>query len=86
MSSGFDAWRIFLIYEKEGDIEAGLGLMWAIAFTVAPGSYTFMALSLVGHTVLIAAAAITVVTWTTATLKPGLFLRGFSNRKTSTKP
>ncbi len=62
-----------------------LGLMWAIAFTVATGSYTFMALNVVGHTVLIAAAAITVVTWTTATLKPGLFLRGSSNGKKPTK-
>ena len=63
-----------------------LGLMWVIAFTVATGSYTFMALNVVGHTVLIAAAAITVVTWTTATLKPGLFLRGSSDHKKSTKP
>ena len=63
-----------------------LGLMWAVAFAVATGSYTFLALSVVGHTVLIAAAAITVVTWTTATLKPGLFLRGSSNREKPTKP
>jgi len=37
-----------------------LGLMWAVAFAVATGSYTFMAFSVIGHTVLIAAAAITV--------------------------
>ena len=53
-----------------------LGLMWAVAFAVAAGSYTFLAVSVVGHTVLIAAAAITVATWTAATTKPGLFVRG----------
>lgn len=54
-----------------------LGLMWALAFAVATGSYTFLAVSVVGHSVLIAAAAITVATWTAATLKPRLFTRGF---------
>lgn len=52
-----------------------LGLMWAVAFAVAAGSYTFMAVSVIGHTVLIAAAAITVATWTAATAKPELFGR-----------
>ena len=47
-----------------------LGFMWAISFSIAIGSYTFMAVSIIGHTVLIAAAAITVATWTTASLKP----------------
>jgi hypothetical protein len=47
-----------------------LGLMWAVSFVVATGSYTFMAASVIGHTVLIAAAAITVATWTAATVKP----------------
>ena len=50
-----------------------LGLMWAVAFAVAAGSYTFLAVSMIGHTVLIAAAAITVATWTAATTKPSLF-------------
>jgi hypothetical protein len=54
-----------------------LGLMWAVAFAVATGSYTFLAVSVLGHTVLIAAAAITVATWTAATVKPQLFTRGF---------
>ena len=53
----------------------GLGLIWAISFAVAAGSYTFMALSVIGHTILIAAAAITVATWTAATAKPELFIR-----------
>ena len=53
-----------------------LGLMWAVAFAVAVGSYTFLAVSVIGHTVLIAAAAITVATWTAATKKPDLFVRG----------
>ena len=50
-----------------------LGFMWAISFSIAIGSYTFMAVSIIGHTVLIAAAAITVATWTTASLKPEFF-------------
>jgi len=54
-----------------------LGLMWAVAFAVATGSYAFLAASVLGHTVLIAAAAITVTTWTAATVKPHLFTRGF---------
>ena len=53
-----------------------LGLMWAVAFAVAVGSYTFLAVSVIGHTVLIAAAAITVAAWTAATKKPELFVRG----------
>ena len=57
-----------------------LGLMWAVAFAAAAGSYTFMAISVVGHTVLIAAAAITVATWTAATVKPELFVRGAARR------
>jgi len=57
-----------------------LGLMWALAFAVATGSYTFMAASLVGHTVLIAAAAITVATWTAAKTNPELFLPGSARR------
>ena len=58
-----------------------LGLMWAISFVVATGSYTFMAVSVIGHTVLIAAAAITVATWTTAAAKPDLFLRGSARQQ-----
>lgn len=46
-----------------------LGLMWTVAFAVAVGSYTFLAVSVIGHTVLIAAAAITVATWTAATVR-----------------
>jgi hypothetical protein len=53
-----------------------LGLMWTLSFAVATGSYTFMAASVVGHAVLIAAAAITVATWTAAVAKPELFLLG----------
>jgi hypothetical protein len=53
-----------------------LGLMWAAAFAIAAGSYTLLAVSVIGHTVLIAAAAITVTTWTAATVKPDLFVRG----------
>jgi hypothetical protein len=52
-----------------------LGMMWAVSIAIAVGSYTFMAISVVGHTVLIAAAAITVATWTAASTKPQLFAR-----------
>ncbi len=52
-----------------------LGLMWAVAFAVATGSYTFLAGSVIGHTVLIA-AAVTVATWTAATVNPELFVGG----------
>ena len=58
-----------------------LGLMWAAAFAVAAGSYTFLAVSVIGHTVLIAAAAITVATWTAATAKPELFARGSTRQE-----
>jgi hypothetical protein len=53
-----------------------LGLMWAVAFALAAGSYTFLAVSVIGHTVLFAAAAVTVTTWTAAAAKPDLFNRG----------
>ena len=58
-----------------------LGLMWAVAFSVATGSYAFLAFSVIGHTVLIAAAAITVATWTVASAKPELFVLGSARRK-----
>jgi hypothetical protein len=58
-----------------------LGLMWAVSFAVATGTYTFLAASVIGHTVLIAAAAITVATWTAASVKPKLFLVGSDQQK-----
>ena len=51
-----------------------LGLMWAVSFAVAIGSYTIFAASILGHSVLIAAAAITVATYTTAAKKPKMFM------------
>ena len=57
-----------------------LGLMWATSFSLAMGSYTFLAASLLGHAVLIAAAAITVATLTTAATRPQLFTRGLGRR------
>ncbi|MDG1004902.1 MAG: hypothetical protein P8N58_08445 [Emcibacteraceae bacterium] len=58
-----------------------LGFMWAISFSAAIGSYTFMAVSVIGHTILIAAAAITVATWTAASVKPKLFIRKKNDKK-----
>ena len=57
-----------------------LGLMWAVAFALAIGSYTFMAVNVIGHVVLIAAAAITAATYTAASTKPTLFVRGLGRR------
>ena len=59
-----------------------LGLMWAVAFAVAIGSYTILAASIIGHVVLFAAAAITVTTWTAATPKPDLFVRSSIRNET----
>jgi len=56
--------------------------MWAVAFAVAVGSYTFLAVSVIGHVVIFAAAAITVTTWTAATAKPDLFVRGPTRKET----
>ncbi|MGR3616628.1 MAG: hypothetical protein ACU0BB_11365 [Paracoccaceae bacterium] len=57
-----------------------LGAMWAVVASVAIGSYTFLAASVLGHAVLIAAAAITVATLTTAAKKPNVFKR-YSGRR-----
>ena len=50
-----------------------LGWMWAVAFAVTPGSYAMLPASLIGHAVLIGAAAITTATYTAAATKPVLF-------------
>lgn len=50
-----------------------LGWMWAISFSLAIGSYTFLAVSMIGHAVLIGAAAITAATYTAASLRPQVF-------------
>jgi hypothetical protein len=57
-----------------------LGLMWAVSFSVALGSYTVLAASILGHTVLIAAAAVTVATYSVAAKRPDLFVRGSGRR------
>jgi hypothetical protein len=50
-----------------------LGWMWAISFSLAIGSYTFLAISLVGHIVLISALAITAAVYITASTRPETF-------------
>lgn len=50
-----------------------LGFMWAVSISLAIGSYTFFAFNLLGHVVLIGAAAITIATYSTATVRPGTF-------------
>ena len=59
----------------------GLGLMWAVASTVAVGSYTVVAASIIGHLALIGASAITVATYTAATVKPALFAFNSGRRR-----
>lgn len=50
-----------------------LGLMWAVTFSIAIGSYTVFAASAIGHFVLITAVAITVATWSAAAKRPQIF-------------
>lgn len=57
-----------------------LGFMWAVAFSLAIGSYTFFALNLLGHVVLIGAAAVTIATYGTATMRPRTFAFASSRR------
>lgn len=57
-----------------------LGFMWAVSFAVAIGSYTIFAASILGHSVLIGAAAITVATYTAAAKNPKLFSNGSGRR------
>jgi hypothetical protein len=52
-----------------------LGLMWALSFSLAIGSYTFLAANIIGHTLLIGVVAIMVAVLSTAVAKPELFLR-----------
>ncbi len=52
-----------------------LGLMWAVSFSLAIGSYTFLAASVIGHAFIIGAAAITVATLSAAASNPKLFVR-----------
>lgn len=58
-----------------------LGFMWAAASSVALGSYTLGFASIVGHAVLIGAAAITVTTYTVATVKPDFFKSNSGRRQ-----
>ena len=58
-----------------------LGFMWAVSFGIALGSYTVLAISVLGHAVLIGAAAVTVATYTAAATKPHLFMRGSGRRR-----
>jgi hypothetical protein len=57
-----------------------LGWMWAVAFSVAIGSYALLPASLIGHAALIAAVAVTVGTYTTAAVKPEVFRFGSGRR------
>jgi uncharacterized membrane protein len=57
-----------------------LGWMWAISFSIAIGSYSFLAISLIGHIVLITALAVTVATYTAAAKRPELFRFGSGRR------
>lgn len=67
-------------FKRRHFVLQALGFMWAVSFGIALGSYTVLALSVLGHAVLIAAAAITVATYTTAATKPHLLMRGSGRR------
>jgi hypothetical protein len=58
-----------------------LGLMWAVSFCVAIGSYTFLTASIMGHAVLIAAAAVTAATFTVAAKQPKPVMRSAGRRR-----
>jgi hypothetical protein len=58
-----------------------LGWMWAIAFSLAIGSYTLLPASLLGHAFLIGALAITVATYTAAAKVPRAFVTGLGRAK-----
>ena len=60
-----------------------LGWMWALSFCIAIGSYSLLGISLIGHAVLIGAAAITVATYTTASLRPTFFVKTSTARRSS---
>ena len=53
-----------------------LGWMWALAFSIA----IVFAVSVIGHAVLIGAAAITVATYSAAAKRPSLFLTAAGRR------
>lgn len=57
-----------------------LAFMWAVAFSLAVGSYTFFAFNLLGHIVLIGAATITIATYGTAAIRPSTFTSGAGRR------
>ncbi len=57
-----------------------LGWMWAVAFSVAIGSYALLPASLLAHAALVAAATITVATYTAAANKPVIF-KSYSSRR-----
>lgn len=57
-----------------------LGFMWAVAFSLAIGSYTFFAFNLLGHVVLIGAAAVTIATYSTAAIRPSTFALAHGRR------
>jgi hypothetical protein len=78
------SWNFIFDYNKsplrnipEGNIRhmiyQVLGWMWAISFSIATGTYAFMGVNLIAHAVLIGTAALTVATYTTASLKPEAF-------------
>ncbi len=52
-----------------------LAFMWVTAFSIAIGNATFFYVNFLAHAVLVGAATITVITLTTAKVKPELFVR-----------
>jgi hypothetical protein len=57
-----------------------LGIIWAFSFAIATATYTVLPYSILGHSLLIAAAAITVCTLTAASKKPETVVRVLGRR------
>jgi hypothetical protein len=58
-----------------------LAWMWAVAFSVAMGSFIWLPASLIGHAALIAAVVVTVATYTAAAKRPTLFSKAGAGRR-----
>lgn len=52
-----------------------LAFMWVVAFSVAVGNAMFFYINFLAHAALIGAATVTIMTLTTATVKPELFAK-----------
>lgn len=57
-----------------------LAWMWSIVFGISIGSYAVFGITMVAHSLFIAAIAITVATYSTATIRPTVFVRSLGRQ------